>query len=261
MNVICEALGAIGGLQPETLLPLLGDILKLLSEMSSLKEITKQQSHTSVMLCTLVFQTLCGYQWNKLTIDVIKCLTANNNLWANYRIARAAIRYGHHRIALHIFNSLTEQVSSEHLHFYLVSLKELCEGEAELINEGESKKDIVNRLDSAIVHYNKALAALKAASTPSHGLQFQSEYMKIRVEFLQNLLQLIHTCNILCIVPPPAIASTIVQSTRDEYQRHGYITNQMRKCVKELNNCSDLYWKLYQTAFDADPATLENIQM
>lgn len=85
--------------------------------------------------------------------------------------------------------------------------------------------------------------------------------MKIRAEFLQNLIQLIHTCNIMCIVPPPAIASTIVQSTRDEFQRHGYITNQMRKCIKDFKNCGDLYWKLYQTAFDADPATLENMQM
>lgn len=101
----------------------------------------------------------------------------------------------------------------------------------------------------------------QAASTPSHNLQFQAEYMRIRSEFLQCLVQLIYTCNTLCIVPPPAIAATIVQNTRDEYQRHGYITNQLRKCVKEFKNCGDLYWKLYQTAFDADPVTLENMQM
>lgn len=101
----------------------------------------------------------------------------------------------------------------------------------------------------------------KAASTPSHNLQFQAEYLRIRTEFLQCLIQLIYTCNTLCIVPPPAIAASIVQNTRDEYQRHGYITNQLRKCVKEFKNCSELYWKLYQTAFDADPATLENMQM
>lgn len=85
--------------------------------------------------------------------------------------------------------------------------------------------------------------------------------MKIRVEFLQCILQLLYTCNILCIVPPPAIAAAIVQSTRDEYQRHGYVTNQLRKCVKEFKNCGDLHWKLYQTAFDADAVTLENMQM
>lgn len=85
--------------------------------------------------------------------------------------------------------------------------------------------------------------------------------MRIRTEFLQCLVQLIHTCNILCIVPPPAIAQTIVQSTRDEFQKHGYVTNQIRKCSKDFKNCGELYWKLYQTAFDADPATLENIQM
>lgn len=85
--------------------------------------------------------------------------------------------------------------------------------------------------------------------------------MRIRCEFLQCLVQLIYTCHTLCIVPPPAIAATIVQNTRDEYQRHGYITNQLRKCGKEFKNCGELYWKLYQTAFDADPATLENMQM
>lgn len=136
----------------------------------------------------------------------------------------------------------------------------MCAGETQLINEGPESKKLVERLDCAILHYNKALAALKAASTPLNNLQFQAEYMRIRSEFLQSLQQLIHTCNILCIVPPPAIASTIVQSTRDEFQRHGYITNQMRKIVKDFSNCSDMYWKLYQTAFDADPATLENIQ-
>lgn len=261
MNLICEALGAIGGLQHKTLLPLLGDILKLLSEMSKAPNLSTQEIHATVLLCTLVFQTMSGYQWDQNTIKVVDDLCTSNNLWANYRIARAAVRYGHHKVGLNIFNNLTEQVSSEHLHFWLVCLREVCAGEAQLINDNNEPGNIVDRLDSAIIHYNKALAALKAASTPTHHLQFQADYIKIRTEFLHNLLQLIHTCNILCIIPPPAIASTIVQSTRDEYQRHGYITNQIRKCVKDFRACSELYWNLYQTAFDADPATLENIQL
>lgn len=65
--MICEALGAIGSLQPETLMVLLGDILKLLNELSAITNPTSQQIDTKVLLCTLVFQTLSGYQWNSAT--------------------------------------------------------------------------------------------------------------------------------------------------------------------------------------------------
>ncbi|KAB0802821.1 hypothetical protein PPYR_05007 [Photinus pyralis] len=256
---VCEALGAIGGLQPETLLSLLPDMLAILTELSAVDIHTDLQTNAQVLLCTLLFQTLCGYQWNQETKNVIKIVTVNNNLWANYRIARAAVRYSHHEVALNILRDLTERVSSENLHFWLVCLKEMFDAEAAL--SSTEKENVVDCLNSAVNHYNKAIAALKVAGTPSNSLQFQSEYMRLRTEFLQCLVQLVHTSNILCIVPPPAIASSIVQTTRDEYQRHGYITNQMRKCVKEFKNCGELYWKLYQTAFDADPATLENIQI
>ncbi|KAJ8960602.1 hypothetical protein NQ318_013893 [Aromia moschata] len=257
--VICEALGAIGGLKPETLLPLIEAILNLLTALVEIPSPNQMQISTKTMLCTLIFQTLSGYNWNEQTYDTILNVVDNNNLWANYCIARAAVRYGHHKIAHHIFRGLTEQVSSEHFHFWLVCLKEMSEAEAQLYSE--DSHTLITRLDTAVIHYNKAMAALKAASTPSHNLTFQAEYMKIRTEFLQCLVQLIYTCNILCIVPPPAIAATIVQNTRDEYQRHGYITNQLRKCVKDFKNCGDMHWKLYQTAFDADPTTLENMQI
>ncbi|XP_045470369.1 integrator complex subunit 7 [Harmonia axyridis] len=257
--ILCETLGAIGGLKSDALLTLVSDILSLLHALADIQNPTSQQIQTKIMLCTLIFQTLSGYTWNKDTEDSIFKVVANNNLWSNYCIARAAVRYGHHKIAISIFSDLKEQVSSEHFHFWLVCLKEMSEAEAELY--GEDPNSLVTRLDSAIIHYNKALAALKAASTPSHTLQFQTEYMKIRTEFLQCLVQLIYTCNILCIVPPPAIAATIVQNTRDEFQRNGYITNQLRKCAVEFKNCGELYWKLYQTAFDSDPATLENMQI
>ncbi|KAF7282000.1 hypothetical protein GWI33_003665 [Rhynchophorus ferrugineus] len=257
--VICEALGAIGGLKPETLLPQVNTILSHLTATNSIPNPTKLQITTKIMLCTLIFQTMSGYRWMESTKQVIFSVVKNNNLWANYCIARAAVRYGHHQIAVVIFEDLTEQVSSEHFHFWLACLKEMSHAEAFL--ENEESGTLITRLDKAVIHYNKAIAALKAASTPSHNLTFQAEYMRIRTEFLQCLAQLIYTCNILCIVPPPAIAATIVQNTRDEHQRHGYITNQLRKCVKEFKNCGDLHWKLYQTAFDADPATLENMQI
>ncbi|CAG9772925.1 unnamed protein product [Ceutorhynchus assimilis] len=257
--VICEALGAIGSLKCETLLPQLETILGLLSSIRTEPNPKQSQTSTKIMLCTLIFQMLSGSKWNTEIESAIFAVVDANDLWSNYCIARAAVRYGHHQIGTYIFKQLTEQVSSEHFHFWLASLKEMSQAESLLYSD--DSETLSARLDKAIIHYNKAIAALKAASTPSHNLTFQAEYMRIRVEFLQCLAQLIHTCNILCIVPAPAIASAIVQNTRDEHQRYGYVTNQMRKCVKEFKNCGDLHWKLYQTAFDADPATLENMQI
>ncbi|GLV38008.1 deflated [Carabus blaptoides fortunei] len=260
-TTLCEALGAISSVQPQTLIPFFPDFLRKLKDLSALASPSASDIQTKVMMCTVMFQTLSIYEWTPEIANAIYTVILRNNLWANYRIARSAARYGHHKISYSIFSGLTEQVSSEHLHFWLVSLKELSEAEAQLLNIAASKNSLVQALNQAIVHYNKAVAALKAASTPTHNLQFQAEYIRLRTEYLQCLVQLVHTSDSLCTVPPPAIASTIVQASRDELQRYGYVTNQLRKCTKDLKSCGELYWKLYQSVFDADPATLENIQI
>ncbi|XP_063222620.1 integrator complex subunit 7 [Bacillus rossius redtenbacheri] len=253
-SLLCEALGAIGGHNSEALHPLLPYILDKLRAPDTL------QLHTKVMLCTLVFQSFAGHEWSIDAKKVIEGVVKNNNLWFNYRIARCAARYGHYGVAAPIFGQLKDRVSSEHLHFWLAALEDMSHGEAELVDQLKQPM-LTQRLCQAIVHYNKAFAALKAASTPSHGLQFQCEYVRLRAEFLQCACQLAYSCNSLCTAPPPAVASVLANSTRDPLQRHGHVTNQLRKCVKELRACAELYWKLYQTAFDADPASLANMQL
>ncbi|GLG96261.1 Integrator complex subunit 7 [Gryllus bimaculatus] len=259
--LLCEALGAIGGLQAGTLLILLPEILKKLKELCEVQSPSPEQTHTKVMLCTLVFQTMCEYEWTPEIKHFLELVIEKTNLWANYRIARSAARYGHHSISHVILSQLKEQVSSEHLHFWLVSLEDLSKGEAELLNNSLHRSTLVHRLNTAVSHYSKAVAALKAASTPAQTLQFQSEYTRLRGEFLQCLAQLVHTCHSLCTAPPPAVAQSLAESSRDQLQRYGHIANQLRKCVKEFRACADMYWKLYQSAFDADPASLTNIQL
>lgn len=161
---VCEALGAIGGFQPRTLVPLFPDILHKLTELSNCGELTSEQNQVKVMMCTLIFQSLSIYESTKDIDNVISYVISKNDSWANYRIARSAARYGHHNIANIIFNGLTEQVSSEHLHFWLVSLKEITEAEAQLASMQSSKNSLVESLDLAVVHYNKAIAALKVNS-------------------------------------------------------------------------------------------------
>ncbi|XP_049812143.1 LOW QUALITY PROTEIN: integrator complex subunit 7 [Schistocerca nitens] len=249
--LLCEALGAIGGFQAGALVPILPDLLQLLQSC--------QGSREKVMLCTLIFQTMLTYEWPLEIRKAVEAVSEKADLWANYRIARSAARYGHHAVAANIFGRLQENVASEQLHFWLVSLEALCRGETAL--QGGQLPGTVQRIETAVTHCCKATAALKAASTPAHSLQFATDYTRLRGEFLQCLAQLAHACHSLCTAPPPAVASSVAESSRDPLQRFGHITAQLRKCVKDFRLCGEMYWKLYQSAFDADPASLANIQI
>ncbi|XP_076237410.1 integrator complex subunit 7 [Calliopsis andreniformis] len=255
---LCEALGAIGSLGENTLLPLLPDIL--------LKMKQTLHVHTKVMLCTLLFQMIAGgYEWNTECMEAVEEVVQNVDGWAKYRIARSATRYGHHTIATQIFRNLKETVALEQLHFWLSGLELVTKAESYLMEntdeiESKARVQIVEKLNGAIAHYASACASLKAASTPLRSLQFASEYSKLRCEFLQAIVQLLHSCRSLCTAPPPAIAVTVVLTTKDNLQRYGRVTHQLRKSAQELKNCAENYQKLYQSAFDADPGSLANIK-
>ena len=258
--VLCEALGAIGSFGDKVLLPLLPDILEKLRQTGHV--------HTKVMLCTLLFQMVAsGYEWNSECIEAIEAAVKSVNGWAKYRIARSAARYGHHPIAKTIFKGLKEAVASEQLHFWLSGLELMTSAESSLSNKTvcgtrtEEKSAILERLNTAISYYASACASFKAASTPLRSLQFASEYAKLRCEFLQALGQLLHSCRSLCTSPPPAIALSIVQVTKDDFQRYGRVTYQLRKSSQDFLVCADNYRKLYQSAFDADPGSLNNIRL
>jgi integrator complex subunit 7 len=124
--VLCEALGAIGSLGENILLPLLPDILVKLKK--------TPHTHTKVMLCTLLFQMVAGgYEWNAECLDAIDSVIKSIDNWNKYRIARGATRYGHHKIATHLFKILKEAVASEQLHFWLLGLELMTSAESYLL--------------------------------------------------------------------------------------------------------------------------------
>lgn len=92
-------------------------------------------------------------------------------------------------------------------------------------------------------------------------MQFQTEFGRLRVEFLWACSQLVQACKTLQTTPPPAIAHAVASATRDELQRCGRVTHQLRKCVKDLKMVADSFAKLYQSSFDADSDSLMNMQM
>lgn len=170
-------------------------------------------------------------------------------------------------------------MSLEKLHFFLNSLSQISKAECILNNGCEYEQieqqyatlsptrriksvfTLAERLEKAVTLYWKALATLKASSSPTHPLNFQSECVRLRGQFLEAMFNLVIIKNTQSITPPPAIAQIIAQNSRDHLQRFGHVTNQLRKAVKTLKVCEDLYSKLYKSAFDADPCTLEFLEM
>lgn len=70
--------------------------------------------------------------------------------------------------------------------------------------------------------------SLQAASTPLSPLTFQCEFIKLRIDTLQALSQLICTCNSLKTSPPPAIATTVAITSGNDLQRCGRISMQVK---------------------------------
>ncbi|XP_025207626.1 integrator complex subunit 7 [Melanaphis sacchari] len=252
--LICEAIAAFGGILPGTLQPFLSVFIKQLTNLN--KNENQESITTKVLLCTVIFQAIAGYDEHNDVKRVINDVIKNTDLWTNYKIGRAAVRYGHFNISSKIFGSLNNRVGSEQMHFWLAALETISIAESQLKSSNPSK--LLSNLGQSISTYYRAIAALKAASLM---LIFQTEYTRLRCELLQCFMRLLSTCNSFCTTPPPAIASAIVQATRDEMQSYGHITNQLRKRAKEFKGCADLYWRLYQSAFDADPNTLYHLQL
>lgn len=252
--LICEAIAAFGGILPGTLQPFLPVLVKQLANLNTNRN--PESVPTIILLCTVIFQAIAGYNEQDGVKRVINDVIKNTDLWSNYKIGRAAVRYGHFNISSKIFGSLNNRVGSEQMHFWLAALETISTAESQLTSSNSSK--LLSNLGQSISTYYRAIAALKAASLM---LIFQTEYTRLRCELLQCFMRLLSTCNSFCTIPPPAIASAIVQATRDEMQSYGHITNQLRKRAKEFKGCADLYWRLYQSAFDADPNTLYHLQL
>ncbi|XP_063706873.1 integrator complex subunit 7 [Culicoides brevitarsis] len=253
---------------------------QLLRKMESLCEANeKPDCHFIEVLSAVCLQAMLGHFMPQRVIDIFdKVFNATKNLWTKFRIARSASRYGHHYLAAKIYQNLCGAVSDEKYYFYLTAMFQISQAECILLygtNFEELCRDYVvfepinvdpkmtvgEKLDKAINLYWKALSNLKATSTGTHALTFQTEFVKLRAQFLEALHGIVIVRNTQCITPPPAIAQTLAQNSRDHLQKFGHVTNQLRKTVKTLKICEENYQKLYKSAFDADPGTLEHLEI
>ncbi|XP_059841858.1 integrator complex subunit 7 isoform X1 [Hypanus sabinus] len=257
---MCHCLAAIAVQLPVLGEGMLAELLELYKMIGSSS--TDKQQELMVALATVIFVA------NQKTMstdvkNVIKQQLENGaNGWTVYKIARQASRMGNHNMAGELYRGLLTQVASEHFYFWLNSLKEFSKAEQCLAGLQDSKSSVALAcIAEALKHYQRGIASLTAASTPTNPLTFQCEFVKLRIDMLQAFSQLICTCNSLKTSPPPAIATAIAMASGNDLQRCGRITNQMKISMEEFRRLATRYHDLYQSSFDADSATLRNVQL
>ncbi|RVE55696.1 hypothetical protein OJAV_G00228870 [Oryzias javanicus] len=258
--LICHALAAIA-----THLPVLGD--GMLGDLVDLYRVashssTGEQQELLVSLATVIFVASQSSLSAEVKTVIKQQLESVANGWTVYRIARQASRMGCHEFSSELYQCLRTRVASEHFYFWLNSLKEFSQAEQCLSHvEDGDYSGAMSAIAEALRSHQKGIASLTAASTPLSPLTFQCEFIKLRIDTLQALSQLICTCNSLKTSPPPAIATTIALTSGNELQRCGRISLQMKVCMEEFRNLAARYSDLHQSSFDADYATLRNVEL
>ncbi|ALC44223.1 defl [Drosophila busckii] len=254
-------------------------ILHKLNKLADNDEQPEQHLRTMEILSALVCQTTMGCYLPQLVVQCFEKCIERVNCWTLYRIARTASRYGHHYVAADIYTKIAQVVISDHMHYFLVALSQISQAEC-ILNYGleytymrenyavnadnvapQPLLPLMRRLEMASNLYQQALASMRACSSPQHPCSFQLDYLKIRGQFLQTLHLAVTVKNAQVIVPPPAIAGSLAQNSRDYLQKFGHVTNQLRKLVKALKICEETYARLYKSSFDADHVTLEFLEV
>ncbi|KAM4694086.1 integrator complex subunit 7 [Discoglossus pictus] len=257
---MCHCLASVAMQLPVLGDGMLGDLVELYKVIG--RSATDKQQELLVSLATVIF-VASQKALSPEVKNVIKQQLENvSNGWTVYRIARQASRMGNHDMAKELYQSLLTQVASEHFYFWLNSLKEFSMAEQCLsVLEENDHSNALTAIADSLKSYHKGIASLTAASTPMNPLSFQCEFVKLRIDLLQAFSQLICTCNSLKTSPPPAIASTIAMTSGNDLQRCGRISTQMKQSMEEFKNLATRYGDLYQSSFDADSATLRNIEL
>ncbi|XP_004853589.1 integrator complex subunit 7 isoform X1 [Heterocephalus glaber] len=239
---------------------MLGDLMELYKVIG--RSATDKQQELLVSLATVIFVASQKALSAEVKAVIKQQLESVSNGWTVYRIARQASRMGNHDMARELYQSLLTQVASEHFYFWLNSLKEFSQAEQCLTGlQEENYSSALSCIAESLKYYHKGIASLTAASTPLNPLSFQCEFVKLRIDLLQAFSQLICTCNSLKTSPPPAIATTIAMTLGNDLQRCGRISNQMKQSMEEFRSLASRYGDLYQASFDADSATLRNVEL
>ncbi|XP_061713902.1 integrator complex subunit 7 [Cydia pomonella] len=256
---LLEALGALGGGTHGALTLTLTDLM----DGADISE-PVEDGTALVLLCTVIFQERAAKalkcKINGAWQEKIKEAISSADGWTKYRVARAALRYGHHRLAAHVLEGLLGAASSEATQRWLASLHRAAKADAELVEQGITGLEAAASSWEVAGGWGGAGAAGGgcagcagcAACTPLAGA-----WIAARAQALATLARTADRARVLCTQPPPAVA----QASRSPCAAAGACAAALRKAARSARAVAERYAHIARTAFHADEATLTHLQI
>merc|ERR1712155_384692 len=93
------------------------------------------------------------------------------------------------------------------------------------------------RLTTSLDLFHRAVSSLRCSATAALPQVFQLEFVRCRVAMVAVMSSLVSAATSLSTSPPPAIAVAHAQQSRDELQRCGRVTPQLRAIIRQLETC------------------------
>jgi len=267
LMVICETLAALADVNQGVLNLLLNDICGLISgivserELGSCSSTDSESNSVLVLLLTTLIQTMRGHSWSNQCKQTFRCGTEIVDAWSQYKLVRTAMRYGEHSVGVKLSRQIKDKVYTDRNHHWLSSLELFTTAEEILCSRDEGRKKEQDKMNAALNTFHRGLTTLRAASSPTTQLHFQIQFIRCRIWTVEALYQLVSAATSLQTSPPPAIAAALAQQSRDDLQRCGRVTSQLRNAVKELQKCARDWGSLAEASFDADLASLALIRI
>ncbi|XP_050563182.1 integrator complex subunit 7 [Spodoptera frugiperda] len=274
---LLEALGALAGAPhaPAHLGPAMPALHHMLEQMQRDNTIENpaDDGTTLVLLCTVLLQERAARAltqrvspaWQDRLLPVIQRADG----WVRYRVARAALRYGHHRLAGGILARLAQEAPSEPAQRWLTALHRAALADAKLVEEGIAGLEEASSGWEVCSGWGGAGGAGGAGGGGCGGgcagcgacSPLAPAWMRARAAGLAALARTAIAARTLCTQPPPAIAHAFSQTSRDPALKAGAFAPAIRKAARAVWQVAHKYSAIARTAFHADDSTLRHLQI
>ncbi|XP_045449860.1 integrator complex subunit 7 [Melitaea cinxia] len=264
LRALLEALAALGALGA----PALPHLLPALQQARYVVDVTdpSYDGTTLVLICTVLLQERAGaaltHRINKSWELKIKDAIQGADGWTRYRVARAALRYGHQSLAADVLKRLSEEAPSESAQRWLTALYRAANADAKLMEEGISGLEAASAGwetfgDGGVTPGGACVGCGGCGACTA----LAPAWAAARAHALAALARTAAAARALCTQPPPAIALAHAQAARDPAAKAGACAGALRGCSKALSAVSQRYAALARTAFHAHDSTLRHLHI
>jgi len=174
-------------------------------------------------------------------LPLIQDLLDRSKDWHLFRIARLAVVFGFHKIALEIFSALSLKVSSELFYFWMSGLHILSSAEFAISNDQSLSEEVLLSL------YN-AKDLIKAGISVTSPMGFQLSFITLKIDFLETVKQII---------------SLLVDISSFEHDdpHNDQVSRTVKLYVSKLCKLHKEFGVLGQCYFDIDQTSLDVLEV